>query len=192
MSIIEKTLLSSNRLASIRRSSIYHVHEEIENIRPLYRLFYVLLLQRLPLVILAVIPAPQSHLQYEHLARLREQDRGLGADHPHVLVALHYALDPREGEVVVVLEVLLRLNLVSPERAHLPELAGPEFGEAFVELGEEFGGVRRHDNPPEAVVLGPGDSTGVGVGGGWDDGRPPRRRRRCRSGHRRHGRYRVG
>ena len=54
---------------------------------------------------------PESELEDEHLAGLGEQDGCLGRDHPHVLVRLHDALDARQGQVVVVLEVLLSTDV---------------------------------------------------------------------------------
>ena len=58
--------------------------------------------------------APNRQLEDEELAGLGEDDGGLGGDHPDVLVGLHDPLDSREGEVVVVLELLLGADLKGP------------------------------------------------------------------------------
>lgn len=52
-------------------------------------------------------PVPEGELQDEHLACLGKEYRSLRRNHAHVFVRLHDALDAGEGQVVVVLEVLL-------------------------------------------------------------------------------------
>jgi len=59
---------------------------------------------------LTVAPRANRQLQNKHLAGLGEQNQDLGTDHVHVFVALHDALDPGQGEVDVVFEVLFKVK----------------------------------------------------------------------------------
>ena len=93
--------------------------------------------------LLRVAPRPQRELEDEELAGLGEEhgrlglrgycaqkraarglDAGARRDHAHVLVGLHDALDPRERQIVVRLEALLRrdLQLLHVDALLLPEL----------------------------------------------------------------------
>ena len=59
----------------------------------------IVALQRAPLVLLGVQPGANGHLLDEELGRLGEYDRRLGADHLHLVIQLHYLLDPGQWQL---------------------------------------------------------------------------------------------
>ena len=118
-------------------SSMNDIHEKIKNIRPLYSLPNILLLQRPSLIILAITPAPQGQFQNEHFTSFRKQNRCLGRNHPHVLIALHDTFDPRQGQIVVILKILFGLGRDGSQIFHLMELVRPECVECITEFFEK-------------------------------------------------------
>jgi hypothetical protein len=65
---------------------------------------------RAALAPLTVAPRANRQLQNEHFASLGEQHQDFSTDHVHIFVTLHDALDPGQGEVDVVFEVLLGME----------------------------------------------------------------------------------
>jgi len=74
-----------------------HIDQEIQYVRPLNGLEDIFPIQSFAFVVLSIFPTPHSHFQNEHFARLGEQDWGLSANHPDILIRLHDAFDPRQG-----------------------------------------------------------------------------------------------
>jgi hypothetical protein len=79
----------------------YGIQEEIVDLRVHYCRTYVVPLQRLPVVFGGIIVRLVCHLDYEHLACLRKENRGFSGDHADVLIGLHDFLDPRQGQLLV-------------------------------------------------------------------------------------------
>lgn len=65
------------------------INQEIEHVGPGDGRGDVIPLQRPPLVLLGMPPGAERELEHEGLAGAGEEDRGLGGDHPDVLVGLH-------------------------------------------------------------------------------------------------------
>jgi len=85
--------------------SRHNVHQEIKDVSSGNGSCNVILLQCAPLVLFSVDPWAQRELQDEHLTCLGKQYWCLCRYHSHILICLHYLLDPCKWQLMI-LEVI--------------------------------------------------------------------------------------
>jgi hypothetical protein len=88
-----------------------NVNEEVEHVGLGQGRGNVGALQGAALVLLSVDPGPHGQLGNEDVAALCEQDGRLGRDHLNLRVGLHHLLYPREGQLMQLEVVVVRLEL---------------------------------------------------------------------------------
>lgn len=89
-----------------------NVNKEIKHVGLGQRRGDVRPLQGSPLVLLRVDPGAHRQLRDEDVAPLGEEDRRLRRDHFHLRIRLHHLLDPRQWQLVDLVVVRVRLQVV--------------------------------------------------------------------------------
>ncbi|GER51803.1 ribosomal RNA large subunit methyltransferaseK/L [Striga asiatica] len=109
----------------------HNIHKKIKYVGASDGGRYVILLEGTALVLFRVEPRSHGELEYEKLARLGEEYRGLRRYHAHVLVGLHDFLNAGQRELVV-FEIVHLLDLLALEIPEHLELLLLRFEEVVV------------------------------------------------------------